>query len=150
MARTTKAFAGALLASLSLLAACGSDEPDPSGNGSEDGPQQSGVVRLVIQDFSFSPNELSIDAGDSVDIEITNEGEAPHTFTADNFPVDERLEPGATATVTITPSEEGESEWRCTIHPQMTGTIVVGDGGNAGGGNDGSESDEGSADDLDY
>lgn len=133
-------------AMLLLFASCGGEEPADSENGTSTGSESSEAtsqVTVTAQDFSFSPNQIDVEPGAEVEIEVKNSGSASHTFTAEDIDVDERLDPGASATVAFTAPDSGEVSWLCTIHPQMTGMIIVGgeDSGSSGGsGNDGSDS----------
>jgi len=135
-----------------LFAACGGGDDDGNGNGNvdEDGNGPGGsTAELTVEavDFGFQPNELNVDGGAQVNLEFSNGGEAPHTFTAEDIDVDVRLDPGGSETITFSaPDDSTEVEWMCTIHPQMTGTLVVGGGSAASDPGDDMNSDGG----LDY
>jgi len=77
---------------------------------------------INIEGFKF-PATINVKAGDSVT--WTNNDRAPHTVTADNGSFDRQVAAsGGTATVTF--STAGTFAYHCTIHPTMTGTVVVG------------------------
>lgn len=139
-----------LLAALSVgllsFAACGGGD-DADDDGADPGSGGGDTLTVSIQDFSFSPNELSVESLADVTIEVTNEGDTTHTFTASGGDFDESLDPGGSATVTFTAPDAGELEFHCKIHPDMTGTISIGAGDSSGGG--GSEGDKDSTS-LDY
>lgn len=137
----------ALLFAAITLGACGDD--GGANPGSDDGdkverPENGGELEVIARDFSFSPNELTIQPGETAEITFANDGNAPHTFTSEDLGIDERVEPGSSTAISITAEEEGEFGWLCAIHPQMTGTIIVGEGGDGAGGAGGG------SDDLDY
>ncbi len=140
-----------LLAALSvgvlIFAACGGGDDDASDD-SGDSSGGGDTLTVAIQDFSFSPNELSVESLADVTIEVTNEGDTTHTFTAASGDFDESLDSGASATVTFTAPDAGELEFHCKIHTDMTGTILIGAGDSSGGG--GSEGSDEDSTSLDY
>jgi hypothetical protein len=84
------------------------------------------VVSIV--DFAFQPNSLEVTTGSTVT--WTNTGAATHTVTADDGSFDSgNLAPGATFSQTF--DTAGTFAYHCNIHPNMTGTIVVSDAGQA-------------------
>jgi plastocyanin len=59
-------------------------------------------------------------------VELANDGDEKHTFTVNEFLVDEELASGEDADVSFTPNEPGEFTFFCRIHPDtMQGTIRV-------------------------
>lgn len=121
----------ALAASLLLLSACGTEA---GGDG----------ITVTASDFSFDPTTVSADPGEEVQVTLENEGDAPHTFTAEGLGIDIQADGGDSASGTFTaPDEDATFEFVCTIHPgQMRGEIVVGAGGaGAGTGDDDDEDD---------
>lgn len=78
--------------------------------------------QVSIQNFAFSPANLTISAGDTV--VFTNNDSAPHTATADNGSFDTgRLSGGASAQLTF--GSPGSYSYICSFHPNMKGTITV-------------------------
>lgn len=137
--------AGAVVALLFGLAACGDDDDDDVSAGSGDGT----TVTTAGATGSDDPYGQGTTAGDTggdaaadtveaIDFELTsitvapgaevtfeNKGEAPHTMTADDDAFDTgTVEPGASATVAA-PAEPGDYPFHCEIHPAMTGTLTV-------------------------
>lgn len=79
-----------------------------------------GNVRMV--DFGFSPQRLTARVGDR--LVWANAGQAPHTATARDGTFDTGIVgSGKRATTTLT--TQGTFSFYCTIHPEMTGTLVV-------------------------
>jgi hypothetical protein len=77
---------------------------------------------VAISDFSFSPGTVTVAVGDTVT--WTNSDAQDHTATADGGSFDTgTLGNGESGTVTF--STAGSFPYHCTIHPQMTGTVVV-------------------------
>lgn len=65
-----------LLVLLTLTAACGgAAAPAPSASGSR-------TVEITISDFSFSPNVLTLNAGETVVLKLHNIGKLEHEFMA--------------------------------------------------------------------
>ena len=80
----------------------------------------SGDVQMV--DFAFSPTQVTVAAGGSV--AFVNAGLAPHTATARDKSFDSGMvQPGGSYRASFpTP---GTFSFFCTIHPDMTGTVLV-------------------------
>src|SRR5215218_4586885 len=85
---------------------------------------------VSIQDFSFSPAQITVAPGTTVT--WVNEGEAPHTVTStDGKELDSAtLQPGDTYSFTFKEDDAGETyAYQCTIHPEMTASVDVSGGG---------------------
>ncbi len=78
---------------------------------------------IIIQDFAFSPETITIKAGDT--ITWTNKDSAKHTVTSDTG--DELASPliGNGETFTHTFTTKGTYTYKCTPHPGMKGMVVV-------------------------
>ena len=120
---------GAVFALTLLAAACGGDEetpPDQNGGSPSESPAESpsdgGGADLTIVDFSFSPADLSVTDGQT--IEVTNIGETSHTFTTDDDAIDETIGAGETVEIDLTGATSGG--FHCRFHPQMVGDLTVG------------------------
>ncbi|MEX2550745.1 MAG: plastocyanin/azurin family copper-binding protein [Nitriliruptoraceae bacterium] len=80
------------------------------------------AATVTIRDFSFEPDALAIQVGDTVT--WTHEGDLTHNVTArDGSFASENLGTGQTFTHTFT--EAGSFEYRCTLHGQMIATLDV-------------------------
>jgi plastocyanin len=107
-----------------VLGACGGGDTggDTSGgNGAADGGA-AGATSLTMIDNEFQPADLAVASG--TELELSNEGEAPHTFTVEG--IDEQVDPGQSSSVTVD-LEPGEYDFVCTFHEAqgMTGTLTV-------------------------
>lgn len=123
-----------VLLSLALVAAaCGGDEPTtgttspaqtPTETPTESPTGADDEVQVALQDFAFSPADITIAAGGKV--ELTNTGQAPHTFTLTDTDVDVTVEAGEDASVDIT-LDAGTYELMCRFHAGqgMVGTLTV-------------------------
>ena len=77
---------------------------------------------IVVKDFMFAPNSLTVKAGSSVT--WLNKDDEPHTVVSDS---------GAFRSAALDTDEAfsfkfdkpGTYHFRCSIHPRMVGTITV-------------------------
>jgi plastocyanin len=130
----------ALLLAATGVAGCGDDDgggdaADSATAGDTGSDQQEGDagddtgggerIALTASDFEWAPADLVMDAGEEATLVVGNNGNAPHNLTIEDLDVDEDLDPGGTAEVSLTP-EAGEYEFFCAIHPdQMRGTLTA-------------------------
>jgi plastocyanin len=71
---------------------------------------------LEADDFYFDPTTLTGTAGQTVKIEIENEGSTEHNFSIDDQNIDQDIEDGKTATVTVKFPASGVVEFYCKYH----------------------------------
>ena len=84
------------------------------------------VWSVSIEDLYFEPANAAVQPGDT--IEWTNRGTRPHTVTADDGSFDSgTLQPGQSFRHTF--RNPGTVTYHCSIHPFMTGSVSVGQGG---------------------
>ena len=117
-------------ATLLLLGACGGDDGDEEASQTgeaaqgECGGSGGTVLELEASDFQFEPSELSAPAGEQVTVEFTNSDDAAHTFTIEDLDCDTgSVDSGQSAELSFT-MPGAETGWICTIHPDMTGTLI--------------------------
>lgn len=80
------------------------------------------AARISIVDFDFTPNEINIVVADSVT--WSNDDGAPHGLAfSDGAPGTDLLLPGATFSRRF--DRPGTYNYNCTVHPYMTGRVVV-------------------------
>jgi plastocyanin len=80
------------------------------------------TVTAAIQDFTFQPGRIEVDAGTTV--VWTNGGQVSHSVTSEQGGFDTGLlEPAERRGLTF--SKPGTYPFHCTPHPFMTGVIVV-------------------------
>jgi plastocyanin len=162
-----------IVAALSLaalpLAGCGSSSSSSStteASGSEGGGQRtiagveandhgtkqvedSGKTEVELDDFYFEPTVLEGEPGQTVTLELKNEGQNEHTFTVDSLDVDVEVQPGDETEVDITIPKSGAVSFYCQFHKNMgmAGAFAVkgGSGGMTGTGEDhgGTTTDDG-------
>ena len=88
-------------------------------------PSQAGssdATQIVIQDFMFSPNSLTVKAGSAVT--WVNKDDEPHSVVSDTG----LFRSGAldtNETFSFKFATPGTYHFTCAIHPRMVGTIIV-------------------------
>src|SRR5918997_2276145 len=92
-------------------------------------PAPNSTATVDIRGHAFNPAQLNVAPGTTVTF-VNNDTE-PHTATADNGLFDTGvLEPGSSFDVFLDGS--GTVTYHCELHPDMQGSIVVGEAGQAG------------------
>jgi plastocyanin len=77
---------------------------------------------VTIDNFTFSPNQIMVKSGETVT--WTNKDDIPHTVTStDNVFRSKALDTDDKFSFTFT--TPGTYKYFCSLHPRMTGTIVV-------------------------
>lgn len=87
-------------------------------------------VTVVAKEFAYTPNKITVKAGQPVQLVLDNRGVIEHDFVVDKFKVKMgTIQPGKTGTVTFTPNAKGTFEFYCSVpgHKEagMKGTLVV-------------------------
>ena len=79
--------------------------------------------RIEIKDFAFNPQTITVKSGEK--ITWINRDEEPHTVVSvgKKFPRSSGLD--TDQEYSITAGAPGTYEYFCSVHPKMTGTIVV-------------------------
>jgi plastocyanin len=92
-------------------------------------PDTTITMAVHIDNHAFDPPQLNIAPGTRV--MFINDDTEPHTATADNDLFDTgELEPGDTSWIIF--EGAGTVTYHCESHPDMKGSIVVGEGGGGG------------------
>jgi len=85
-------------------------------------PARAAETAVRIANFTFGPQETTVKAGTTV--VWTNEDDIPHTVTSTTRKfASPALDTDQTFSFTFT--TPGTYKYFCTLHPNMTGTIVV-------------------------
>ena len=85
-------------------------------------PAQVATVEVKIDNFTFNPQQITVKAGDTVT--WVNHDDIPHTvtskimaFRSKAMDTDDKF--------SFTFATPGKFDYFCSLHPHMTGTIVV-------------------------
>jgi plastocyanin len=115
----TGTLAFALFVALTLLSTMRGKEPETR----ESAPAKATKIEIVIDTFSFSPKTFTVAPGAAVT--WTNHDNVPHVVTsADNqFQKSPVLKAGQSFSNTF--ARAGTYSYFCSIHPRMTGKIIV-------------------------
>ena len=104
-------------------ASCGGGEDD-AGSAGGGGGGGGETVTLTAADFAFEPSELSARVGGS--IELTNEDDTAHNFTAEESGLDEDVDAGGSGEIDLAQAEPGTHDLLCRFHPvTMTGRLEI-------------------------
>ena len=79
--------------------------------------------QIVIKDFHFDPQVLSVRSGEK--ITWINRDEEPHTVVSVEKQFKKSSALDTDQEFTITAGAPGTYTYYCSVHPRMTGTIVV-------------------------
>ena len=79
--------------------------------------------RIEIKDFAFNPQTLTVKSGET--ITWTNRDEEPHTVVSVEKQFKKSTALDTDQSFTITAGAPGTYTYFCSVHPKMTGTIVV-------------------------
>ena len=128
-----------LLAAAGLLAAaCGSAEDALTRENSTATPEDgsSVTIKVTLLDSYFEPNQFTVQTGQTVTFDIANEGELIHNMriagpdglgmTEDDAVSEPDMIKGGESGVLIwTAPQPGTYAFRCDVHPDSQGTIIV-------------------------
>lgn len=106
----------ALVVLSTVLGAC-----DQGSSGAEEPAQPVRGTQVRVLDNEFDPEVLQVSAGETVTWQW--EGSANHNVVGEGF----ESETKRSGDFTHTFAEPGDHDYVCTLHPAMTGTVVVSD-----------------------
>jgi plastocyanin len=113
-----------LLGGTLMLVACGGgDDEAGTPTGPADATEASTTTTVTMRDNEYAPADPVVGGGE---LELVNEGAAPHTFTVEGEEVDVEVEAGSTATTSID-LEPGTYTLFCEFHRSqgMETTLTV-------------------------
>jgi plastocyanin len=99
---------------LSLFALAGEMKDDNTGSKQN---------KIEIKDFAFNPKTLTVKSGEK--ITWINRDEEPHTVVSVEKQFKKSTALDTDQEFTITAGAPGTYTYFCSVHPKMTGTIVV-------------------------
>jgi plastocyanin len=78
---------------------------------------------IEIKDFAFNPQTLTVKSGET--ITWINRDDEPHTVVSVGKKFQKSSALDTDQAFTITAGAPGTYEYFCSVHPKMTGTIVI-------------------------
>ena len=111
----SKITIAALLSGFSLFAVAGEMKDASTGNAKEN--------KIEIKDFAFNPQAITVKSGEK--ITWINRDEEPHTIVSVEKQFKKSTALDTDQEFTITAGTPGTYTYYCSVHPKMTGTIVV-------------------------
>jgi plastocyanin len=85
-------------------------------------PAQAATVEMKIDNFTFNPQQITVKAGDTVT--WVNHDDIPHTVTSKTMAFRSKAM-DTDDKFSFTFAIPGKFDYFCSLHPHMTGTIVV-------------------------
>ena len=79
-----------------------------------------GVTEVTVSNMKFTPSVIEVPAGTTVTWNV-QDGDTPHDVKGDGF----KSEVMRVGTFTHTFSTPGTYDYKCTLHSQMTGRVIV-------------------------
>jgi plastocyanin len=101
----------------------------PEGEGYElTAPNAEG--RWEVSTYRFDPNQIIVNQGDEVTLEVLGVNGAEHPTAIDGYDISFTVKRGQLSTVSFTADKAGVFQFRCGIHqPSMIGELIVLSGG---------------------
>jgi plastocyanin len=99
-------------------------------HGTKDVSGETGKVEIEMYDDYFEPTVLKGEPGQTVTLELKNEGNKPHTLTISDKGIDQEVQPGDEAEADVTFPQSGELVFVCRFHENngMIGALEVSGG----------------------
>lgn len=127
--KTGPAFGLALLITMALVAtACGGGDEEggttsvggeqANDHGSQDVSGEN-ELDLELDDFYFEPTVLTGSAGETLTLHLENEGSTEHNFSVTDQGIDQDVEEGEDAQVSVTFPDSGTLVFFCKYHQDM-------------------------------
>ena len=113
--KTAALLCGMAFLNLSLFALAGEMKNDDSTSSKQN--------RIEIKDFAFNPQTLTVKSGEKVT--WINRDDEPHTIVSVGKQFKKSTALDTDQEFTITAGAPGTYTYFCSVHPKMTGTIVV-------------------------
>ena len=94
-----------------------------AGEMKDTGGSSAGQSKIEIKDFAFNPQSITVKSGEK--ITWINRDEEPHTVVSVGKQFKKSSALDTDQEFTITAGAPGTYTYFCSVHPKMTGTIVV-------------------------
>jgi plastocyanin len=124
-------YSVAAVAMVAVLAACSSSPAGSQNEGSQDAGAADADVTVTAVNIAFDETTLTAPAGEAFTLALINEDAAQHNVAiytdsslSESLFVGEFIGEG-TIVYDVPALEPGEYFFRCDLHPEMQGTLVV-------------------------
>lgn len=110
-------------AMVGLVAGCGGPAAEPSPSGpvlQDDGTYR---VAVVMRDMAFVPDEVTVPAGSTLEIEVTNADGMPHDLVLDDGSATPLLSRGEQASLTVVVDDDVEG-WCSVVGHREAGMVL--------------------------
>jgi len=91
--------------------------------GTEEGTPAATTVQVKIDNFAFTPTQLTVAPGTTV--EWVNRDDIPHTVVSDDKSTFKSKALDTDDKFSFTFTKPGTYSYFCSVHPKMTGKIIV-------------------------
>ena len=140
MAKTRAGRCALLAVAMVVVVGCGSDDnggaaapsdsPTPTVTESASRTPPPGLTNkpdltVTMTGVQFDPKTVNAKANTGYDLVLLNPSALEHTFTVDALKVDASVPKRTDIVVSFKAPKAGRFELRCTLHIEMTGTVVV-------------------------
>jgi plastocyanin len=128
-------FVGVVTISGLALVACSGDDDDggggnnaaptatrpaASGTAAPTATVPAGAIAVSMVDFGYQPGVIPARAGQRVQLQVSNRGQTPHTFTIDGVIDSGGMAAGESKLIEFTPAQAAMLTFYCTIHGRST------------------------------
>ena len=94
-----------------------------AGEMKDTGSSGAGQNKIEIKDFAFNPQTITVKSGEK--ITWINRDEEPHTVASVEKQFKKSIALDTDQEFTVVTGSPGTYSYFCSVHPKMTGTIVV-------------------------
>jgi plastocyanin len=149
-----------VLVAILALAGCGGDDNKSSSNattgttpttstgetgaGNDHGTKSftGGSGEVELDDFYFAPTTIQGKPGQSITLELKNEGKVEHNFSISSQHIDKDIDAGESDTIKVKVPSTGTVQFFCSYHKSkgMVGTLATASGGGSSSSDDSSGS----------
>jgi len=111
------------LAAAIALTGCGGSSYSGGGGGGVTDPQPVATTSVSLRNLAFSPGAIRVAPG--VTVQFTNNDGIAHNVTFSSNTISGATDFAAGTRSVVMPATPGTYAYHCTIHPGMTGSVLV-------------------------
>ncbi|HEX5479603.1 MAG TPA: cupredoxin domain-containing protein [Dehalococcoidia bacterium] len=118
-----RAFAGVTVAI--VIAGAASGIATVTNRSTVSASDRQGAIEVTYKDVAVVQKQIAVKAGEPVRIVVDNKDVVYHDFDVKGQEINIGLNPKESKIVAFTIATPGSYTYRCTVHPEMKGTLVV-------------------------